>query len=87
MFGCKRNNIRFTITGNDKVDFKVKKALFLAELASGDISIVISELDSNTEYHLKYLGKGISYALSRSRKFCVFASKFVEPNPADRNVR
>lgn len=79
-------SLHFTIKGVSEADYRKKKNAFIAELEMGTVEMTIPCLDANVVYRLKYLGSGISYGLSRDRKFGTFASKFEEPNPKDRAI-
>ena len=76
--------LRFTIKGDDESDFRTKRKAFEAELQAGKVDVEIPALGDEV-YHLIYLGKSVSYALSLSRTFCAMSSKFEEPNPMDRD--
>lgn len=75
--------LRFTIKGNDAVDYRAKRKAFEQELQKGIVDIKVPAIGEEV-YHLIYLGKSVSYALNMSRTFSVISSKFEEPNPANR---
>lgn len=75
--------LHFTIKGNSEADYRVKRKAFEAELQKVKVDINVPVLGEDI-YHLIYLGKSVSYALSRSRIFSTMSSKFEEPNPTDR---
>lgn len=75
--------LHFTIKGNSEADYRAKRKAFEAELQKVKIDINVPVLGEEV-YHLIYLGKSVSYALSRSRTFSTMSSKFEEPNPTNR---
>ena len=75
--------LHFTIKGNSEADYRVKRKAFEAELQKVKVDVKVPVLGNDT-YHLIYLGKSISYALSRSRTISTMSSKFEEPNPTNR---
>lgn len=76
--------LTFTIEGNSKSDYQIKKKAFFDELYNGKVDIQVPENGSEV-YHLVYLGKSITYAQSLDRTFCKASMKFSEPNPANRS--
>lgn len=77
--------LTFTISGTSETDYRSKKKAFETELYKGTITINVPTLGSQV-YHLIYLGKSISYALSMNRCFSKFSAKFEEPNPMNREI-
>ncbi len=75
--------LTFYIKGISEDDYKNKLNLFVKELYQGSISLSIP-VCSDDEYKLIYLGKNITYKLSKDRTFSKFSAKFCEPNPMDR---
>lgn len=75
--------LHFTIKGNNEADYRAKRRAFEAELQKVKIDVKVPVLGEEV-YHLIYLGKSVSYALSRSRVFSTMSSKFEEPNPTNR---
>lgn len=75
--------LNFTIQGNSKSDFNLKKDAFYNELDKGDVSISVPG-NSNEVYHLKFKDTTGSYAQNTDRTFCKLGVKFVEPNPKNR---
>ena len=75
--------LTFTIEGNSKSDYQIKKKAFFDELYNGKIDIQVPENGSEV-YHLIYLGKSITYAQSLDRTFGKVSMKFSEPNPTNR---
>lgn len=76
--------LQFTIEGSSESDYQTKKKSFQKELEKGSVNIKVPALGTDV-YKLVYLGKSISYGLSRDRCFGKVSSKFCEPNPMDRN--
>lgn len=77
--------LHFTILGNSETDFRAKRKAFEAELIKGRVNISVPVLGSDV-YKLIYLGKNVTYGLSKSRTFCEMAARFEEPNPMDRTL-
>ena len=75
--------LHFTIKGNSEADYRTKRKAFETELQKVKIDIRVPVLGDDV-YHLIYLGKSVSYALSRSRTISTMSSKFEEPNPMNR---
>lgn len=75
--------LHFTIKGASEADFRSKRKAFEAELYKGSVNINVPVLGTEV-YHLIYLGKSVSYGLSRTRAFCTLSAKFEEPNPMNR---
>lgn len=76
--------LQFTIEGSSESDYQTKKKSFQKELEKGSVNIKVPALGTDV-YKLVYLGKSISYGLSRDRCFGKVSSKFCEPNPMDRS--
>lgn len=76
--------LQFTIEGSSESDYQTKKKSFQKELEKGSVNIKVPALGTDV-YKLIYLGKSISYGLSRDRCFGKVSSKFCEPNPMDRS--
>lgn len=76
-------NLTFYIEGKTEEDFNSKKKAFVSELYKGGISLRLPSRGEDT-YKLVYLGKNITYALSRGRKFSKLTARFCEPDPSDR---
>lgn len=76
--------LQFTIEGCSESDYRTKKKSFQKELEKGSVNIKVPALGTDV-YKLVYLGKSISYGLSRDRCFGKVSSKFCEPNPVDRS--
>ncbi len=75
--------LSFTIEGNTKADYQVKKKAFFDELYKCAVDIQIPSNGSEI-YHLVYRGKSITYAQSLDMTFGKISSKFEEPNPHNR---
>lgn len=87
--------LEFHIRGNSYEDFLTKKQAFFSELQNINVALKVPDLKARLynsghyiflpiTFNLIYTGKGISYNLSRSRKCCKFAAKFIEPDPSQR---
>lgn len=76
--------LQFTIEGSSESDYQTKKKSFQKELEKGSVNIKVPALGTDV-YKLVFLGKSISYGLSRDRCFGKVSSKFCEPNPMDRS--
>lgn len=76
--------LQFTIEGSSESDYRTKKKSFQKELEKGSVNIKVPALGTDV-YKLVFLGKSISYGLSRDRCFGKVSSKFCEPNPMDRS--
>lgn len=76
--------LTFNIEGTSKTDYEAKRKAFYNILYAGNVTVQVPDI-SNDIYHLKYLGKSISFARSPSGKFSKLSVKFLEPNPADRS--
>lgn len=75
--------LHFTIKGKDETDFRTKRKAFETELISGIVAVNVPVLGADV-YKLVYLGKNVTYGLSKTRAFCELAARFEEPNPMDR---
>ena len=75
--------LHFTIKGKDEADYRAKRKAFEAELISGIVAVNVPVLGADV-YKLVYLGKNVTYGLSKTRDFCKLAARFEEPNPMDR---
>ena len=75
--------LTFYIKGISENDYKKKLNSFVKELYQGSISLSVP-VRSDDEYKLIYLGKNITYKLSKDRTFSKISAKFCEPNPMDR---
>lgn len=76
--------LQFTIQGDSPSDFFSKRNAFFEELRKVKIDIKVPKLGEEV-YHLLYTGKSTTYGQSISRTFAKVASKFDEPNPANRD--
>lgn len=75
--------LHFTIKGKNEADFRAKRRAFENELIQGNVNVNVPVLGSEV-YKLLYLGKNVTYGLSKTRAFCELAARFEEPNPMDR---
>ncbi len=74
----------FTLTGKDKEDYLQKKTDFEEVLYNASVTISIPPR-SEEIYFLKYQ-KCMSFAESKTRRFCKIAVKFIEPDPTRRTA-
>lgn len=75
----------FHIQGYSESDYQTKKRSFFNELEGGTIHINVPALGEDV-YKLIYLGKSITYNLTRNRTSSKISAKFIEPNPKDRTI-
>lgn len=75
--------LHFTIMGKDEADYRAKRKAFEAELTRDIVRVNVPALGEDV-YKLVYLGKNVTYGLSKTRGFSELAAKFEEPNPTDR---
>lgn len=75
--------LTFYIKGASADDYRIRMNQFVNELYKGTLRLSIP-VRSDEVYKLVYLGKSITYKVSRDSTFSKFSARFCEPNPVDR---